>query len=742
MAPIIWHLAVISLVALVNAADVPDDLLDEYVRHIDDVNRISEKPNRLDQRPRKRRDVPSQWTHSEVLDRVGDVVLRWQPRHQEILFRVEARTKGYVAIGFSPDGGKENADIVLGWVDDNTLRAFLLDCHGVPESQGSVPIKDETDNYTLMSGSQNDTHTVIEFRRVLDTCDRNDYVLTGDTVVVIWAYHDADPRLGAEMIYHGDKRGAQSLHLLGPPPVPKARGSNIRQWDVTLKNFEIINNMNTIYWCKVFKAPTLRQKHHIVGYEPLIGANHSSFVHHMILHECELDARDDLSKWDRFSKENGRLCYGPNMVQEWEKCLPPLVAWAIGSKGENFPRHVGLPLANKKNSYYMLEVHFDNPSMKQAQDTSGLRLFYTSDLRENEGGILTTGIALSSLHFIPPFQKEYKTAGYCSTDCTKETFPKEGIHVVSVMLHSHLAGRKLKLRHIRAGKELPPLAQDDHYDFNYQQSRALSQDTIILPGDGLVTECTYSTLTRNKPTLGGYSTKEEMCLAFILHYPRTELSNCNSMSPIKYFFENLGVKEFYGKTMTDIENMFLHGETEPNPVSPATPIKPLFAYKPGDEMSPEANRRAIIALQNAKDYTIEGDTYEGQTMFDKLVIKEPEEFRNKTFMDHLQDIPYNETLLTKKMEEYFYTGLHLTFCRKRDDSLAIKESVIQFPNFTTYSDRENQIQCSSKLKRSPSSSASMKSSFITTIILSVSTLTLIVCEQPHVNYERTAGVGT
>ncbi|XP_064213511.1 MOXD1 homolog 1 [Tribolium castaneum] len=692
-----------------------DDLLDEYVRHVDDVN----KPNKVHQR-RLRRDIADKWTHSEVLDNVGDVVLRWQPRHREILFRVEARTKGYVAIGFSPDGGKENADIVMGWVDDRTLRAYLLDCHGVPDSQGSVPIKDEIDNYTLMSGSQNDTHTVIEFRRVLDTCDPNDYVLTGDTVVVIWAYHNTDPHLGAEMIYHGDKRGAQSLHLLGPPACLQGFGGQHQELGRNAskrKSFlYIISNMNTVYWCKIFKAPTLQHKHHIVGYEPLIGPNHTTFVHHMILHECELDG-EDVHKWERFSKENGRLCYGPNMAPEWEKCLTPLVAWAIGSKGENFPKHVGLPLAAKKNSFYMLEVHFDNPAMKQAQDTSGLRLHYTSDLRENEGGILTTGIALSSLHFIPPYQREYKTAGYCNTDCTKATFPKEGIHVVSVMLHSHLAGRKLKLRHIRAGRELPPLAQDEHYDFNYQQSRALSQDVIILPGDGLVTECTYSTLNRNKPTLGGYSTKEEMCLAFVLHYPRTQLAGCYSMSPIKYFFKNLGVNKFYGKNMEEIENIFLHGEAETNPVSPSTsPNKPLFPYQPGDEMSPEANRRAIIALQNAKDYTIEGETHEGQTMFDKLVIEDPEEFRNKSFMDHLQDIPYNESLITRKMEEYFYTGLHLTFCRKRDDSLAIKESIVNFPNFTVYSD-DQKVQCSFKLKRSPSSSVSIKSRFVILLIL-------------------------
>lgn len=107
-------------------------------------------------------------------------------------------------------------------------------------------------------------------------------------------------------------------------------------------------------------------------------------------------------------------------------------------------------------------------------------------------------------------------------------------------------------------------------------------------------------------------------------------------------------------------------------MSAAALVKPSFSYQPGDEMSPEANRRAIIALQNARDYTIEGDNGDGQnSIFDKLIIKEPSEFRNKSFMTHLQNIPYNETLLTKKMEEYFYTGLHLTFCRKRDDSLAI-----------------------------------------------------------------------
>lgn len=96
--------------------------------------------------------------------------------------------------------------------------------------------------------------------------------------------------------------------------------------------------------------------------------------------------------------------------------------------------------------------------------------------------------------------------------------------------------------------------------------------------------------------------------------------------------------------------------------------------KPGDELSPEASRKAEAALRNAKEYSIEGDNSAGKNVFDRLVIKEPSEFKNLTFTDHLHHIPYNETLLTQKLEEYFYNGLHLTFCRKKDDSLAIVSS--------------------------------------------------------------------
>lgn len=149
-----WKLNTCLLIVLIlQSASCLEDLLDQYVRHVETVNKIPS-----DQRYKRHRTVSEQinnsnkfyydtvgfhgvhrakrdsgnsyelyqWTHAEVLDRKGDVVLRWQPRHQEILFRVEARTMGYVGIGFSPDGGMQGADIVLGWVDDRSGQGYLL----------------------------------------------------------------------------------------------------------------------------------------------------------------------------------------------------------------------------------------------------------------------------------------------------------------------------------------------------------------------------------------------------------------------------------------------------------------------------------------------------------------------------------------------------------------------------------------------------------------------------------------
>lgn len=121
--------------------------------------------------------------------------------------------------------------------------------------------------------------------------------------------------------------------------------------------------------------------------------------------------------------------------------------------GEFFPEHVGIPLGEgHRSTYFMLEVHYDNPSLKRCmlifffyhcvfpfnlflliliysnnhslfvtvRDNSGLRIHYTPNLRQHDAGILSTGIAVSPLHMIPPAQPAYRTFGYCPSQCTNK----------------------------------------------------------------------------------------------------------------------------------------------------------------------------------------------------------------------------------------------------------------------------------------------------------------------------------
>lgn len=70
---------------------------------------------------------------------------------------------------------------------------------------------------------------------------------------------------------------------------------------------------------------------------------------------------------------------------------------------------------------------------------------------------------------------------------------------------------------------LRALGSTQAYDFNYQSVQAAAPDTArILPGDVLVTECTYDSSRRDTNTSikWGEGSQNEMCFAVIMYWPR------------------------------------------------------------------------------------------------------------------------------------------------------------------------------------------------------------------------------
>ena len=57
------------------------------------------------------------------LDTANTVILKWTPYFNkgEIIFEFKAPTRGWIAVGFSPNGGMQGGDMVTGWVKDGQI---------------------------------------------------------------------------------------------------------------------------------------------------------------------------------------------------------------------------------------------------------------------------------------------------------------------------------------------------------------------------------------------------------------------------------------------------------------------------------------------------------------------------------------------------------------------------------------------------------------------------------------------
>lgn len=87
------------------------------------------------------------------------------------------------------------------------------------------------------------------------------------------------------------------------------------------------------------------------------------------------------------------------------------------------------------------------------------------------------------------------------------------------------------------------------------------------------------------------------------------------------------------------------------------------------EINEAMNEEAISTLKKMADFSIEGGTGSENSLFDSLIIEEPEEFHNRSFINHLHKLPWAEELLTQTIEKTVYRGKHMTFCRLHNDSL-------------------------------------------------------------------------
>ncbi|KAH9500341.1 DBH-like monooxygenase protein 1 [Bulinus truncatus] len=318
--------------------------------------------------------------------------------------------------------------------------------------------------------------------------------------------------------------------------------------------------VETFYRCKVFRLPELGQKHHLIRFEPAIQPGHEQLVHHIIVYYCPSSVH---AKFDGASFE----CYD-NVPAELFSCKSLFIGWAIGGQAFDFPPITGLPLGSPDDpKVLVMETHYNNPALrKDFVDNSGMEIILTKQLRQMDAGVLDVGFHVSDTHIIPPHEPNFLSTAHCPVNCIDKALGDQEIHIFAGLLHTHVIGKELKTRHFRNGSELAPIMEDSNYDFNYQEVRKLSEKRIVKKGDSLVQECVYDSTDRTNVTYGGLSTRSEMCLTFLLYYPKVKMTKCLSSILKTAYVPNTDddVKQAMGKidwTDPDIRQEFQRNVT-------------------------------------------------------------------------------------------------------------------------------------------------------------------------------------
>ncbi|XP_050995492.1 DBH-like monooxygenase protein 2 homolog [Labeo rohita] len=456
---------------------------------------------------------------SEYLDHKNHVLLRWgfDEIQRTILFEVTVNTTGWVGFGFSPNGGMAGADIVIGGVGPD--GTYFTDRHA---GGNAIPEVDQLQNYELLSLTEANGKTVMKFQRSIDSCDKDDLSITDLPMKLIYAYGEND-----DITYHGTQRGTKELNLL--KYMPQITPPNSNYFDVTMINFTVPAK-HTHYHCKVLKAPAFDTKQHIYRIEPLI--KNVDLVHHLLLYRCPPIVTEELDV----------ECYTTVDAQ----CMEVVAAWGVGGGAFEFPEVAGLPIGgNVREFFYRLEVHYNNPTIAEGRvDESGLRFHYTSELRQHDAAILMTGLAVAPGYAIPPKAKSFLTYGLCDTANIPKVLEKANdLQVFAVMLHTHLVGRKVRVGQFRAGEQIDLLVVDENYDFEYQEMLNLGKTKTVKLNDKVLVQCTYNTENLDTLTWGGFSTTDEMCLAFLVYYPAMDLSGCSSFPDSKALQTAMGAED-------------------------------------------------------------------------------------------------------------------------------------------------------------------------------------------------------
>lgn len=64
--------------------------------------------------------------------------------------------------------------------------------------------------------------------------------------------------------------------------------------------------------------------------------------------------------------EHGHECYSKAMPSTNKYCEHMYNVWSVGGGTQYYPKDVGIPLGEWDSTYFVMEIHYDNPGNRHA----------------------------------------------------------------------------------------------------------------------------------------------------------------------------------------------------------------------------------------------------------------------------------------------------------------------------------------------------------------------------------------
>ncbi|XP_071155442.1 tyramine beta-hydroxylase-like isoform X1 [Mytilus edulis] len=276
----------------------------------------------------------------------------------------------------------------------------------------------------------------------------------------------------------------------------------------------------TTYSCMIFNLPS-DQVYHLMAYEPYI--DNEMVMHHILIYGC--DPNEDPVPDEQL---NTVTKCGMSAASN---CNQMIGLWAVGFTGYCIDGPMGFRIGQSGFKQAALEFHWNNPQLvSNWKDSSGVTLYYTPKLRDNDAGIMMTG--QEDLE-IPPGQQSYTVVGKCHSECSRKLI-QAPINIFWATNHMHYLGHEMNIKVYRDGVYYTELTNDVIYNYDSPVEKKYSTAVQVLPGDEIVTTCKFKSLSRPKTTFFGDATSDEMCFGFLAFYPAANMpfSTCTAWKDI------------------------------------------------------------------------------------------------------------------------------------------------------------------------------------------------------------------